>query len=307
MKNLLDEYVRKPKASILKLMKTGVFNTIAMKQGQQEMMTFSDNLICENLPNRENISVHFLTGKKYWYETAFCAYSLSKVSGRNIQLNLTDDGSIDNELKSKILNQFPNSKIKLKNDLDAKVNELLPESKYPNLRRRRTTLILMKKLIDIHLGTEGFKLFLDSDMLFLKSPSAMLNWYDNPVGGFYTNDCLTAYGFPQKLMSELAGYTIHERVNSGLTGIKSESIDWDKLEYWIEKLEKSTGKTSYFLEQGLTAMILSGTDCTIGAESEYIVKPNKDQVLKNIGTLHHYVDSSKELYYRWAWKKVNGI
>ena len=41
-----------------------------------------------------------------------------------------------------------------------------------------------------------------------------------------------------------------------------------------------------------------------GLADDYIVMPSKDQVLKKKGILHHYVDISKEWYFKHAWLQI---
>lgn len=100
-------------------------------------------------------------------------------------------------------------------------------------------------------------------------------------------------------MSDLVNDTIKERINVGALGLHTQLVDFDKLEYWAKTLEQNYG-TSYYLEQALSAMLISSKDCEIGSEKEYKVYPTEQEVANPTAALHHYVDVSK----KWYFKKV---
>jgi hypothetical protein len=87
----------------------------------------------------------------------------------------------------------------------------------------------------------------------------------------------------------------------GAIGLKSEAINWNKLENWVKTLEEQEG-TSYYLEQALSAMLIGKIDATVLKTGDYIVNPSADQIKNKTGILHHYVDLSKEGYFKHAWK-----
>src|SRR5262245_41566086 len=41
---------------------------------------------------------HLLTGRRFWYQTAFCLHSLARAAGEPVQAELYDDGTIDAEV-----------------------------------------------------------------------------------------------------------------------------------------------------------------------------------------------------------------
>lgn len=102
-------------------------------------------------------------------------------------------------------------------------------------------------------------------------------------------------------MEQFAGNTIIPNLNVGAIGLKSESIDWDKLEAWIVQLEEKEG-TNYLLEQALSAMLVAGYEPIIANKKEYIVMPEQNEVEHPSAKLHHYVAGSKEWYYKKAWQ-----
>lgn len=249
-------------------------------------------------------SVYFLTGEKYWYQTAFCLYSLQKVCN-HMQINgiFIDDGSIAPTLKAQIVKQFPNSRIISADETEALLDIYLPWSKYPVIRAKRLIYPHIKKLTDIHTGSSNWKLVLDSDMLFFKKPNELLIWLKQPLKPLLLHDPICSYHYSLNLMKQITGFKIVPNLNVGAIGLKSENIDWDKLENWIALLEKNEG-TSYLLEQALSAMLIAGEEITVADSTNYIVLPDKEEAQNPTAVLHHYVAGAKEWYYKISWRKI---
>lgn len=72
------------------------------------------------------------------------------------------------------------------------------------MRERRLEQPLLRKLTDFHAGSTGWKLFLDSDMLFFHQPSFLLDWLRNPQYPCYMVDIANYYGYSNELMVSLA-------------------------------------------------------------------------------------------------------
>ena len=71
--------------------------------------------------------IHFLTGQKYWYQTAFCAYSLTKAAPDvAFRLHIFDDGSFDQALTAQVKKQFPEAVIHQKAEIEARLAQYLP-------------------------------------------------------------------------------------------------------------------------------------------------------------------------------------
>ena len=84
----------------------------------------------------------------------------------------------------------------------------------------------------------------------------------------------------------------------------SECIDFNFVEKLIKDLETRFG-SNYLAEQLITAILLEKSPGVhIAPKSEYIVFPTKGQIESSSGTLHHYVDESKEGYFKYAWKQM---
>lgn len=255
-------------------------------------------------PGKETFEVFFLTGKKYWYQTAFCLYSLQKHAGININGVLVDDGTFDETLEKQVSLQFPSSRIVKEKIIRQQLDRILPTEHYAALRERRKNYPHLRKLTDIHtLDNKNPKLVLDSDMLFFHRPTELLQWLHNPEQCLFMKDCERSYGYSDHLMKEVAqSETIPEKLNVGVAGMNSEKINWKQLNEWVDVLQKKEG-TSYLQEQGITAMIASRMPYILLDEEKYKVKPsvNGAQIQE---VLHHYVAEAKYDYFVKAWPKV---
>ncbi|MBD2176622.1 glycosyl transferase [Pseudanabaena sp. FACHB-1998] len=310
--SLIYRFYYAPKSFFERIFSKGIVNSLIdehqksnMQRAAYNLEPITNNQVNSNdLLNQQLLEIYFLTGKKFWYQTCFCAYSMSTQS-KEYRLSpvIYDDGSLSHEYQNEIIRIFPNAKINLKSEIDECINKHLPRSKFPYLRERRDNYPNIRKLTDIHVGNHGWKLILDSDMLFFKPPTVIIDWIRNPTQPCYMLDVQTSYGYSQALMDSLAKTTVPERINVGICGLKSEDIDWDEIEFWCKTMIEQQG-TSYYQEQAIIAMIMARQTCTVVSDSDYIVMPKREEVIHPKAILHHYVSDSKSWYFRYGWKQV---
>ena len=259
-----------------------------------------------NLPpvisSPEGLPIHFLTGKNYLYQTLFCIQSLTKFTKTKYRFILIDDGSFDVNLIKQIHQQLPGAEVVTRSVIEQNLKNSLPEHLYPYLHHKRKEYPHLKKLTDIHtIPGSDWKLVLDSDMLFWSDPEEIIDWLNNADRPLHMVDCEESYGYSYNLMEHLSGSKIRTLINVGAIGLNSDKINWDQIEHWIKILEEREG-TSYYLEQALSAMIIGSANTIVLNSKEYIVNPDIKRINSKSGTLHHYVDLSKEGYFRSAWK-----
>jgi len=291
-----------PKSLIEKTLKRGILNSAIDHRAQSQMESTTHHLL--PLPSQtSSYHIHFLTGKRFWYQTAFCAYSMAQHSSIAIRPILYDDGTLALDYQTYLRRIFPNTQIFSKAELDDRIHTHLPANKFPCLNERRQHYPNIRKLTDIHVASTGWKLVLDSDMLFFRTPDLLLNWLQNPQQPCHMVDTETAYGYPKKFMQALTGAEIADRINVGICGLKSEDIDWEQLEYWCKTMIETHG-THYYQEQALVAMLMSGKPCVVASEQDYIVMPDQPETMFPKAILHHYVADSKPWYFRYGWKHI---
>ena len=249
------------------------------------------------------LEIHFLSGKRFWYQSCFCAYSMIQHAKTNLCPVIYDDGTLGKKYAEAIQRIFPNVKIISSEAITARLDEYLPENKFPVLRRHRIQYPHLRKLTDIHAGSRGWKLVLDSDMLFFQAPNFLLDWLKFTQKPCHMVDVASAYGYSDALMSLLTKAKIPECLNVGICGLRSEDIDWEKLEFWCKSLIEQEG-THYYQEQALTAMLLADKSCAIAPAEQYVVLPEREEVMNPQAVLHHYVADSKTWYFRHGWKHI---
>jgi len=294
-----------PKNFLLRLFRKGIINTAVDHRAQQQMEQAAYKLkVVDNHDSADSpLEIHFLTGRKFWYQTIFCAYSFAQHTNIPIRPIIYDDGSLDSKYQEEILRIFPEAKIILNAEIEEYINEHLPEHKFPYLRERRRLQPHMKKITDIRVGSPGWKLVLDSDMLFFRTPEFLIDWLKSPQNPCYMVDVLNSYGYSNTLMTSLTQAEIPDRLNVGICGLNSDDIDWEQLEYWSKTMIDREG-TTYYMDQALSAMLMSGKTCSIAPSDEYIAMPSREEGMQPHAIMHHYVDKSKPLYFRYGWKNV---
>jgi hypothetical protein len=304
IQKLINFLYRHPKSELRKFKRFGGYLNYKKMVRLSELMQLRSRDLPPVQSDGDGLSIYFLTGKKYLYQTLFCIKSLINVTKTSFEFILVDDGSFDDEIIVQIKKQLPGARIITRQTIEQNLNVILPEQQYPALHQKRKVYPHIKKLTDIHtIADTGWKLVLDSDMLFWHEPSAIINWLKNSEKPIHMLDCQESYGYSKQLMEELCGYKVPSLLNVGVIGLNSSQINWDNIERWIIALEEKEG-TSYYLEQALTAMLLAGVKAAVLPADEYIVNPDQQAINAAKGVLHHYVDLSKEGYFKTAWNKL---
>lgn len=302
----LNKFVREPfrntKQLILDGGHVGRENTA---RGLEQMVEAAKQLE----PLDENADLHraqvkFLSGKKYWYQTIFCFHSLQANTPFKITPIIYDDGTFDEESRAYIKRVVPWVRFVGVKTISSLLDTELPSSRFPTLRARREEYPHLKKLIDLHIGESSWSLVLDSDMIFFREPKKIMQWFQSP-GLVYMEDIVTNYGYPSEFLEQLVGCEMPAKVNVGLYGLKSASIDWDKVELWCHAQLSNYGP-SYLQEQGLTAMLFAGQDSVVLPAKDYVVLPNNKEGRHPTAVLHHYVAHSKKYYFQQSWKLAGG-
>jgi hypothetical protein len=257
-------------------------------------------------PGAPRITLHLLTGQRFWYQTAFCLHSFARQSDVAVAAEIYDDGTFDDALRAQLARLGHEITIHSAASIRARLDAFLPEKQFPTLRERWLNYPNLRKLTDPHLGSTGWKLVIDSDLLFFRRPDFLLDWLMAPNRMLHAVDCQESYGYSRALMERLAGAPIPPLVNVGLCGLQSESLDWTELEHWCAELI-AREKTSYYLEQALVAMLAArASSRAIAPAADYLTMPALAEVRAPRATMHHYVAESKRGYFRHAWRRALG-
>lgn len=249
------------------------------------------------------VELHLLTGRNYWDQAAFCLWSFATAAARPIRARIYDDGTLDEAGIAALSRVVSELQVIRRDALVDKLDRHLPRDRFPALRSRWDVYPHIRKLIDPHLGSTGWKLVLDSDLLFFRRPDFLLDWLDRPDRPLHAVDCEETYGYPREQLGKLCGATLPVRCNVGLTGLQSEALDWAELERWCDALIER-GRSSYYLEQGLVAMLAARQACAVAPAADYLTLPRPPEDTACRAIMHHYVAESKRAYFRENWRKV---
>jgi hypothetical protein len=127
---LFYKFYYAPKSSVQKILNKGVINSWLDYRCQQQMEQATYRLKTVETRSEDNfLDIHFLTGKKYWYQTIFCAYSFAQHTNESIRPIVYDDGSLEKTYQEEILRIFPFAKIVLHSEIEEYINDFLPEGK----------------------------------------------------------------------------------------------------------------------------------------------------------------------------------
>lgn len=247
------------------------------------------------------LALHLLTGRKFWDQTAFCLWTFACHAGRPLAPVIYDDGTLNDEHRAPLARLFPAARFVPQEETLARLDAFLPANRFPTLRERWLNYPNIRKLTEPHLGATGWKLVIDSDLLFFRRPTLLIDWLDRPVQPLHAVDCVTSYGYSRPLMEELAGAPVAELVNVGLTGLDGGALDWEQLEHWTRTLI-ARERTNYYLEQALIAMLVAGRSCTVAPAGDYVTLPRLPEAHDCHAVMHHYVANSKRDYFQHCWR-----
>ena len=278
------------------------------ERGRLEMVAAAESLPELRPPDRDDgLTVHYLTGAKYWYQTVFCHASLQAHVPSRVTPVLYDDGTLAPEVQDRVRRVIPWARVRTLAEIEERLDDALPWSRYPTLRQRRIEQPLIRKVLDLHAGVPGWKILLDSDMLFFQRPDWLLDWLGRPAGTqrpAYMVDVVEAYGYSDALRSRLVGgKPFPDRANIGIFGWRGEDLDLDWLEHAVRTMLDEEG-THYNLTQGITSMLYAGRACDVAPASDYVVLPSVEEGRRPTAVLHHYVAESKRSYFQHGWRIV---
>lgn len=254
-------------------------------------------------PQGDDPALAFLTGRAFWEQTAFCLRSLQRqCPDVRWPVFVVDDGTLGSAAAGALLRAFPGLRLDPPATVAEALDQRLPRTAFPALRRHRLPYPHLRKLTDTHALRPGWNLVLDSDMLFHRRPDRLLAWFRAPDRPLVLTDIANAYGYTDAALAEVTGRAPPSRVNVGVTGLRTADIPWARLELWVDRLLRDHG-SSYYLEQALVASLLSGESFDQLEPALYRVHPDASETAAPSAALHHYVAAGKAAYFRQAWRR----
>lgn len=291
----------------------GKQNYLAILEAESEMRSYALNKLelKSQFAHSGKYKISFLTGEKYIHQTLFCIYSFSKwltpAEVQDIAIDFYDDGSLTPATLAILRTRFYSINVIDFDKVTSMLQRSLPEASFPHLNKKLKEQPLFKKLIFPHLENTGLSIFFDSDMIFFNRPTEFLDWLymeRDMDHAFSIQDVQRSYGYSDVQIMEVSSIPLKNNINSGMYAIFSERMHLPFIERIAYDFEKKYG-SQYYIEQLITAIILERSgELFIAPKSEYIVLPTKEQITNKAGKLQHFVNESKELYFKEAWKLI---
>jgi len=284
-----------------------------MIESEREMKHYALNHleISKFFTSEGKYKLNFLTGEKFIHQSLFCVYSffkhISDAEAAEFSVSFFDDKTLSKETIELVRKKFNNIVIVPYSESKKAIAENFPLNTFPWINKKSKEYVYFNKIFFVQ-NRPGLKIFLDSDMLFIKKPHDFLLWLENNYGDINSTcvmeDIKQSYGYAESILTKVNGKKVDHKLNSGFYGIHTEAINFEKLENQIKELEENYGP-SYFMEQFITSIFLNDQkNLTVFKRDQYIVWPSKDDVEREIGVLHHYVGTSKYDYFTKAWRKL---
>ncbi|MTJ11413.1 hypothetical protein FJR11_02125 [Anabaena sp. UHCC 0187] len=254
------------------------------------------NKILSSLPIKgttsKNCEIHVLTSANDWLNLTWTLKSFYHFSQRQYALCIHDDGTLTQENITTLQYHFPDARIIDRKKADEKVLPLL--SSYPRCLEFRKTNHLSPKVFDFAAYLQSDRLLLlDSDILFFKEPTELINRIENLEYQINTlnGDVESAYTVEPDVVKNHLGFDLAARINSGLGLIHKNSLNFD----WIEEFLTLPDIIGHFwrIEQTLYALCSS----RFGVE---LLPPTYDVHLEgniNGSPSRHYVGKIRHLMY----------
>lgn len=247
------------------------------------------------------LPVHFLIGARYLPDACLVSHSLTWAARRPVAPHFYDDGTLTPADCDLLRAKLPRARFTLIQEIDARLEAVLPEDKFPCLRRLRPAYPHIRKLTDIHLFPGEWKLVSDADILFFKHPAELLD-HVAQRRAFHMVDIAPAYGVPHAVLERLAGCPVHPKINVGLCHWRTPDIDWDFVEHCATAILAEFG-FSYYLEQALAAILLARAGA-VPLGQDYVVYPDAATARAAQVAAMHYVDGSRAFYHDFGWRQV---
>lgn len=293
-----------PAGALKRWRRQGFWRTWKAAQSRREMRATAQTLspppyTHSTLPT----PVAFLTGNRYWEQTAYCLHSLQTHLGSVVRTLVIDDGSLQTYQAQALQRISPGLRVINEQESAARLSECLPPNEFPTLHQLWRCYKHIRKLIDPHLLGEEAVLVLDSDMVFKAPPEELREWLGSPRRPIVMQDCIESYGYTKEQLRAVCRKEVPDLVNVGVTGLRSGAIDWALWEHWCRELVAQYGR-SYYLEQALVAMHLAFETHIILPPDRYAVFPDeRSRDLRDPSlVLGHYVAESKLHYFLEAWR-----
>ncbi len=199
-----------------------------------------------------SIEVRVLTWRRDWVNVVWALKSFYHFAEVDYPLFIHDGGLKPVQIQ-KLKHHFPNATIITASDADKRV---LEELKRRNLNRcwaYRQENIATRKLFDFYLLSQAdFLITIDSDIVFFKKPSELICTPSSITKNKYNKDMQYYYSMELDELETAFGIRPIPLINSGLSLVKRESMNFEKMDEWLKNPRLFNNK--WVTEQTLHAL-----------------------------------------------------
>lgn len=198
------------------------------------------------------ISVHMLVSGRTWHAGVLAAISFEYFTGRRWELFIHEDGSVDATARAEIERRLPGVRFVPRPEAEAKLADYLTAA--PRARAQRSKWNMLLKFFDsLAFAPHERFIVLDSDVIFFRRPDEILAWADSDRDECWFNqDTKEVYCTSRARIEAAFGFSMWDRVNSGLCLLTKSTFSRELSERFIAELEP-VAEQPIFFEQTLFA------------------------------------------------------
>lgn len=183
--------------------------------------------------SRGPVEVRALTWRRDWINVIWALKSYYHLAEVDYPLVLHDGGLAPGQA-DRLLQHFPDATFVPREEADARIADLFEARGLARCREYRLLNPSTRKLFDFFAFSEAETLIsIDSDIVFFRRPEHLIV----PPGGFsqnlYNEDRAFWYSMDLDAMAASFGVRPPERINSGLSVVRRDSIDFDAIDGWL--------------------------------------------------------------------------
>lgn len=205
------------------------------------------------------VEIRVLSWRRDWRNVTWALKSFYHFSKKRFPLYI-HDGGLEDWQAERLQQHFPDAHILRVKETEARVDAELTRRGLARSRAYRQLNIAMKKVFDFFLfSTAQVVLSIDSDIVFFREPTELV-CDPPPAKNLYNRDENYAYSMTLEELKAAFGIEPPPRINSGLSLVHTRSMDYEKIEGWLQNQTLFDNK--WVTEQTLHALCstLHGVD-----------------------------------------------
>ena len=220
-----------------------------------------------------------------------CLSSLLANCHEPIQLQLHDDGSLQDEDIELLSQQLQSPVIIRKQTADEQMAQVL--SKYPAAWKFRQDHVLAKKLLDcMQFGENELFAYCDTDIYFFRPFFNPFVLPDDETYALFLKDNIHPYSIRARDFFTASDIQIVQHVNAGMLCFQRSFYDLDLIEWFLTK--SILHSKPYLVEQTLWALLGQKASCRLWEPSQLVFMDASVKLTKTV-VAGHFVSPSRHL------------